>query len=400
MDRVLGYILSNIISYSIFVYYFDIFSERKDLGKKFYIYTGSIVGLNILGNAILNPGLGFFLLKLACILLVINLYKGRLGEKIANLIMIIFIIISSEFITMFALKYLSLDKLGFIPQVLISSLTYLILILLMIKLRKDIAGTNPLGLFFFVLTLIILIISIANQHIEGKLFQDQYLSYLLFVLVFIGFVFILLKSNYENQVNKLRLRTLAKEIEDKGDYYKEIALKEKEIRRIKHDLKNKLSSILVSGKDLDLEVYKIIGDLDYHGGLYSANPIINYILTSKLKRLAIGEERLKISIDVAEDLPISPGDLGLVLRNALDNAIEALDYLAYEERYLKIGIDHDLGVLHIGIENSYDKDQVKPGKYRGFGLESIKEICQAYHSFVEIERDKTFQIYIFMLDKF
>lgn len=255
----------------------------------------------------------------------------------------------------------------------------------------------PHVLTVFVSMLLFFTITIGHMHVEGRLLQDHYPAYFLLALVFVSFSLILLKFNYDKQVGRIRLESLEKEIREKSSYYEEIALKEREIKRIKHDLNNRLLSILAAGSDLEKEVSGIIEDLNRDKALYSSNPVINFILSSKLKRISIPDENIYIDISLDDRLDISPGDLGLILGNALENAIEALAFLAYEDRYLKIRINQIFEVLHIGLENSYDKSQVKKGKDRGFGLESIKQACETYRGFIEIDSSKYFKIDIFLI---
>ena len=105
------------------------------------------------------------------------------------------------------------------------------------------------------------------------------------------------------------------------------------------------------------------------------------------------EFRLKVFIP--DELPIEQCDIGVVLGNAIDNAIEAVKQCESKERVIEISMGVKKEAWIIVIKNPYENEikrdkngtilSTKTETYRrGYGLKSIERIVEKYQGEVII----------------
>lgn len=128
-----------------------------------------------------------------------------------------------------------------------------------------------------------------------------------------------------------------------------------------------------------------LGERISNTGNSTVDAIINF------KYAVAGEYGInfKLNIFIPEEMPVEQKDLGVVLGNALDNAIEAVKNCRHSEKKIEIsmGIKKEACVLVIKnpFENEIKKDRMgeivsnKRDKRRhGYGLKSIRKIADKY----------------------
>lgn len=118
-------------------------------------------------------------------------------------------------------------------------------------------------------------------------------------------------------------------------------------------------------------------------GNSTIDALINY-------KYAIAKElgiEFRLNIFVPEEVPINEYDMGVILGNALDNAIEAVKECKAAEKYMDIFIGVKRNALIINIKNPYEHElersengeliSTKSDKENhGYGMKSIKEITR------------------------
>ena len=96
--------------------------------------------------------------------------------------------------------------------------------------------------------------------------------------------------------------------------------------------------------------------------------------------------------DIIDDM-----DLCVLLGNALENAYEACQRMNGDKKWIKVKLEESSALLSIAITNSFDgkvskrKDKFLSSKRRsepGFGLQSIREICEKYNGTLHITYDE------------
>ena len=205
-----------------------------------------------------------------------------------------------------------------------------------------------------------------------------------------------LSDNYEKEM-------LLQEAEAKEQYYQEIEQSNREVRKIKHDLKNMLLAICGKSKkqnEISEEIYKIVKELDESDKKrYTSNVVINTIINHKISQAKNLEIKTDVNIKVSKAIHLDYKDAGILLGNILDNAIEACEKIKKKERWIKIDMFHNKNTLFIEVCNSKGKELTNISKSsksdahnHGIGISSIKAITKKYDGYVEfIDKGEEFE---------
>ena len=141
-------------------------------------------------------------------------------------------------------------------------------------------------------------------------------------------------------------------------------------------------------------------DTVFQSGNSTIDAIINF-------KYAIAREYgidFKLKIFIPHDMPIEQCDMGVVLGNALDNAIEAVRECKTKEKVIDISMGVKKEAWIMVIKNPYEHEikrnragefvSTKEEKHRhGYGLKSIRRIADCYQGEAIVEaQDGTFSL--------
>ena len=224
-------------------------------------------------------------------------------------------------------------------------------------------------------------------------------------VLFAGLIVIMnnlvIKMQEYNQ-NEKELELLKQKEQLQLEYYKLMKVKEEEIRKINHDIKNNLQMVYTLNNEKKKEelVEKINDNLKkYELVRYSKNDILNIILNTKIniaKSKDIDVEiSLKKNLDFIDDL-----DMSNLFSNILDNAIE--NSIKSKDKKIKLSVYKKLDYIVIQCSNSYDGMVLeedmrlvsrKRSEGHGYGLRIIDDIVKKYNGEKSIDyNDDTFTI--------
>lgn len=107
---------------------------------------------------------------------------------------------------------------------------------------------------------------------------------------------------------------------------------------------------------------------------------------------------MECQILVPEQLPFDSADLCIILGNLIDNAIDALQPLPGEQRYIRISVSQTKGTLLITVQNPYigtikknTFGEIITGKpdaaSHGIGLTSVRLSADKYGGQLQIDDD-------------
>ena len=107
---------------------------------------------------------------------------------------------------------------------------------------------------------------------------------------------------------------------------------------------------------------------------------------------------LKLKIFIPENLPIDQCDLGVVIGNAVDNAIEAAEQYDGDDKFVEISMGVKKEALVLIIKNPFqngiweDKQgnllsTKKDGSRHGYGVKSIRRVAEKYNGEVLVETE-------------
>lgn len=177
-------------------------------------------------------------------------------------------------------------------------------------------------------------------------------------------------------------------------HYEELYKYRTEMQMFRHDSKNRLLSMMGILKKGDIEkaLQELQSNLDFIDEMSksivdSGNPIIDAVLQSKLHDAVQRGINLKISTKLAEKINADELEIGIIIGNALDNAIEAVEKIeASQNKEIAFSMISSQNRISISVKNpvceNFDASNLKSTKdnqeLHGFGINSIKTIARKY----------------------
>ena len=189
------------------------------------------------------------------------------------------------------------------------------------------------------------------------------------------------------------------EAKAKEQYYQEVEANDKKVRSIRHDLKNRLIAMASDSNDVKEVVSELISDLDTDDNtIYTSNAVFNNIIKNKIAVATKKNIKCSISVAIPQKLKINYGDVGILLGNLLDNAIEACEKT--KESFIDLKIKYVKNTIFISISNSKNSEKVniestskEDKENHGYGIYNIRNIVRQYGGFIEFhDRGNVFEI--------
>lgn len=199
-------------------------------------------------------------------------------------------------------------------------------------------------------------------------------------------------------------------------HYQELNKHQNELRIFRHDIKNRLFSLMAMVKDgqSDKALQIMESNLDWleemnSNIINSGNPVVDAILQAKLHVAKDKNISLQISTKLADEITIDELELGIVIGNALDNAIEAVEKnIDKDKKYINLTLmltDDRISISILNpVEENVDTEKLITSKSdkekHGYGIKSIKTIVQKYDGIVLFScENKIFKVSINMANK-
>ena len=221
------------------------------------------------------------------------------------------------------------------------------------------------------------------------------------------------RSLLENQIQQMQ-----KEVKEIQDVYTDM-------RGLRHDLKGHINNITAYVKkhnnadDEELNSYiknmeETVSKLDF--GYQSGNPITDIIIHQKKQEADKGKIQFSVDFAYPNELEIDVYDIGVILNNALENAIEACSFVE-NERFISLNSYVKGNLFFVEIENNFVKEIVinkESGlpesskankKQHGIGIFNIQRCARKYKGDIDIAFDsskpeyKTFNLTIMLNGK-
>ena len=176
-------------------------------------------------------------------------------------------------------------------------------------------------------------------------------------------------------------------------------------RRIRHDINSYLLDLKTALQACNVEDAKAkIEHLLEQNRIYrneistSGNLVIDSLINYKYSLARKEGIRMECQILVPEQLSFDSADLCIILGNLIDNAIDALQLLPGEQRYIRISVLQTKGALLIIVQNPYigtikknTFGEIITGKpdaaSHGIGLTSVRLSAEKYGGQLQIDDD-------------
>lgn len=260
-------------------------------------------------------------------------------------------------------------------------------------------------ILFFIAFFVISLMLDKDKETFGLL--ELYLAGGFIIISFFGISYIVVK--YITVSSKQKESEI--QLEMQAEHYQDLAEKNRDIRRFRHDIKNNLLAldILLSDGKYD-EAKKYIDSMNesvketenrFSTGSYLADAILSH------KADEIKND--KLDIEFSGTVPserISNNDLCTILTNSIDNAARAYKEVApckinvtsdETEKGCTITVSNPV-LKKVEIKNNSIKTSKKDAQNHGFGIENIKKVAEKYRGFVRLScTDSEFTIKIGLL---
>ena len=203
------------------------------------------------------------------------------------------------------------------------------------------------------------------------------------------------RTMLENQIQQMQ-----KELQEIQDIYADM-------RGLRHDLRghiNNITQYVKKQNNADAEelngyirnMEETVSRLDF--GYQTGNPITDIIIHQKKQEADRAGVKFSVDFSYPKDLQIDVYDIGVVLNNALENAIEAATLLE-RDKYVSLHSYVKGNLFFIEVENSFARDikinkesglpesNKNNKKFHGMGLTNIQRCARKYKGDIDIVVD-------------
>lgn len=165
-------------------------------------------------------------------------------------------------------------------------------------------------------------------------------------------------------------------------YYNSVEERQKELSKIRHNLNDQLSEILLllnQGEEEDAQrmIRSLVDQIDDTcGKLYSGIPVVDAVLIEKEQESRTAGVNLRAEVQMPPDIKVEPLDLCSIFSNLLDNAIRAANASGAEEPEVKLTAVTEGDYLFIKTVNP--SLELKKRKRQGHGIPILKNLAGKY----------------------
>ncbi len=210
---------------------------------------------------------------------------------------------------------------------------------------------------------------------------------------------ILLAERQKHFVEEQQVKAMKKRLEEAENFYGSI-------RKVRHEMKNHMANIkglAEAGQYVEIERYvqkmdETMQALEYK--YVTGNAVTDVIINDKWRRAEKAGIRFEADFRYGGEIPVF--DLGIILNNLLDNAIEACEKLKSGKDFIRLSLKRKKQFLLLEVENSFDGNMpVREGgslpistkqntlpdivTEHGIGLENVRDMAERYFGGVNIK---------------
>ncbi|MGL5675771.1 MAG: sensor histidine kinase [Cellulosilyticaceae bacterium] len=188
-------------------------------------------------------------------------------------------------------------------------------------------------------------------------------------------------------------------------YYEDVKLGNEHTRKLLHDMKNHMGTIgamLKVGEQDEAVLYieEVVGALSEEKSIiYCKHQAVNAILHNKVKRMQQLEITYSIACDLPEAIHLSLIEIGSIVNNTLDNAIEACMQVEDKlKREIQVKVRYVESQLLYEVENTKahkireEAGKLKTSKedklFHGHGIGQIESIVHKHKGLMDVVYDE------------
>lgn len=420
-------VISIVLELIITVDYFKTISVgRKTKPWKIFAVCGALTAANSVAIIFINIQALTTLVMIASIFALSFLYKLSVPKRIIfSAILVVLLILSEMLIGMLltVMSHSTVEELRsnlffYIQGVLISKLFMFVLIKLFgyFSIRSE----TKISVWLFIPLVTMPIATFLVAYVMSEyMYRTKDVSLMRIAAVSVialivsnVLLFYLFEAQLKEAENKSKAMLLQQQIQNKSDYYRELAEKQRLSNKTMHDLKNQLfalEELLKNDPSAGAEELKKITDslLSVSAMTVTGVDSIDALITAKMQKMKEKNIRFTHRICIPKELALKPLDFCVVLGNLLDNSVEANEKVAENERFVSLAVAQKQGYLSVQISNATsEKIKIRNNEIfttkrnreiHGFGLQSVKEIAEKYDGTVSFEQgDGVFSVIVML----
>ena len=367
------------------------------------IYIGS--------NFVFRQSTAIFLFMLVAFFMLNWLYKSKWYMKILHSVVLYIIMAIPEFFVGMLLTFLEIDLTYAQENIYIYTIcnfTSKLLSFFVVRLIKLFFKKNYIidtkGMVFLIplpiATILLLALLLKNCFIIDDTYHQILALVSSVVLVFANLsIFFFIDRMNDYTENKTDLMLYEREYKSQKLYLDSLQEHLNETRAFRHDTKNTILSLigLMNAGEHEkalTEMKRSLNILDESGSdiVNTNHPIIDALLQNKLRENKPKGIFVRPIIKLTDELLVNEVDMGILLGNIVDNAIEATDRLEKEKRIpIEVRILSIDGIVSINVQNAVDHEvdteslhTIKKDKLmHGHGVKQIKKTVARYDGTAE-----------------
>ncbi len=213
---------------------------------------------------------------------------------------------------------------------------------------------------------------------------------------------VILREQYKNETFKREKENLEQmnhmlnqQLTQQLAYYDRLREMNQEVISIKHDMKNHCLALSALVEKKEFEETKVYLQSLMSGisaikrdVINTGNPICDALLTDKISKAKEKGIDVETTLGIREGLNIDNKDWCIILGNAMDNAIEACEFVEAGKKYIEIRMQSRKNILNIAIKNSARQPKENEGGLyktskentyeHGYGLKNIEKAVERY----------------------
>ena len=215
-------------------------------------------------------------------------------------------------------------------------------------------------------------------------------------ILYINLIVLVILRRANIMANELVEKSLLQqEITYKQQYYDALEKNQQQLQELRHNMKNQILAIkaALSSKDIT-ENDDLFGLNKIDPIIFTENPVVNTIISSKYLLAQKEGIDFQTDVNIPSTINMSCGDIGIVLGNLLDNAIDGAEKCPeYIDKKIDITIRRIHQFILIRITNSSAAPPVqrngqlvtskKDKQKHGWGIKSVVSTAEKYNGTVE-----------------